>query len=74
MVCCKVMKILFVDLYFNVMDGLDIYIDDYLISELILEVMMVMLNYVCGMFFDVFEEEMVMFEKLENCDILVDDG
>lgn len=40
----QAMKTLFADPHFNVMDGLDIYIDDYSISEPIPEAMMATLN------------------------------
>lgn len=46
----KAMKTLFADPHFNVMDGLDIYIDDYSISEPIPEAMMATLNHARSLF------------------------
>jgi hypothetical protein len=48
----KAMKTLFADPHFNVMDGLDIYIDDYNISEPIPPEMMATLNQARGLLFD----------------------
>lgn len=46
----QAMKTLFADPHFNVMDGLDIYIDDYSISEPIPEAMMATLNQAKNLF------------------------
>jgi Protein of unknown function (DUF3306) len=46
----KAMKTLFADPHFNVMDGLDIYIDDYSISEPIPPEMMATLNQARALF------------------------
>lgn len=70
----KAMKTLFADPQFNVMDGLDIYIDDYSISEPIPEAMMATLNHARGLLFDTPAEETATPEKPENCDILAGDG
>lgn len=70
----KAMKTLFADPQFNVMDGLDIYIDDYSISEPIPEAMMATLNHARSLLSDAPAEETAAPEKPENCDILADDG
>lgn len=70
----KAMKTLFADPQFNVMDGLDIYIDDYSISEPIPEAMMATLNHARGLLSEAPTEETAAPEKPENCDILADDG
>lgn len=46
---CVVFKKFFVDLYFNVMDGFDIYIDDYLQFDFILFEMLCELCYMVGL-------------------------
>ncbi|HXE37340.1 MAG TPA: DUF3306 domain-containing protein [Azonexus sp.] len=70
----KAMKTLFADPQFNVMDGLDTYIDDYSISEPIPEAMMATLNHARGLLSDAPAEEATAPEKPENCDILAGDG
>ena len=70
----KAMKTLFADPHFNVMDGLDIYIDDYSISEPIPEAMMATLNHARDLLSDTPAEETATPEKPENCDILAGDG
>jgi hypothetical protein len=70
----KAMKTLFADPHFNVMDGLDIYIDDYSISESIPEAMMATLNHARTLLSDTPAEETATPEKPENCDILAVDG
>lgn len=84
----KAMKTLFADPHFNVMDGLDTYIDDYSISEPIPPEMMAMLNQ-AKILFDTPEQEngadkagsetqntsgQPDQEMLARCDILADDG
>lgn len=70
----KAMKTLFADPHFNVMDGLDIYIDDYSISEPIPEAMMATLNHARGLLFDAPEEPPAAAETAGECDILAGDG
>jgi len=70
----KAMKTLFADPHFNVMDGLDIYIDDYNISEPISEEMMKTLNHARGLLFDEPEESTSLVKTAENCDNLAVDG
>lgn len=70
----KAMKTLFADPHFNVMDGLDIYIDDYSVSDPIPAEMLASLNQARGLLFDVPEEEAVAPEKASGCDILTSDG
>lgn len=70
----KAMKTLFADPHFNVMDGLDIYIDDYSISEPIPEAMMATLNHARGLLFDTPEEPLPAAETAGECDILAADG
>lgn len=48
----KAMKALFADPHFNVMDGLDVYIEDFNISEPIPEAMMASLRHARGLLFD----------------------
>jgi hypothetical protein len=48
----KALKTLFADPQFNVMDGLDIYIDDYSIADPIPEEMLAMMNQARGLLFD----------------------
>ncbi len=78
------MKTLFADPRFNVMDGLDIYIDDYSISDPIPEAMLASLNQVRTLFGDPADEpapeavpevvELVPAESAAGCDILVGEG
>lgn len=70
----KAMKTLFADPHFNVMDGLDIYIDDYNISEPISEEMMKTLNHARGVLFDEPKESASLVKTAENCDNLAVDG
>jgi hypothetical protein len=70
----KAMKTLFSDPHFNVMDGLDIYIDDYSISEPIPEAMMATLNQARSLLFDAPDESAESPESLTGCDILTGDG
>jgi hypothetical protein len=70
----KAMKTLFADPHFNVMDGLDIYIDDYSISEPIPEAMLATLNQARGLLFDAPEEAGQAAETPAGCDILAGDG
>jgi len=70
----KAMKTLFADPHFNVMDGLDIYIEDYNISEPIPEEMMATLNHARGLLFDAPEEQGATPETPSGCDILTADG
>lgn len=48
----KALKTLFTDPHFNVMDGLDVYIEDFNISEPIPEAMLASLNQARGLLFD----------------------
>ena len=70
----KAMKTLFADPHFNVMDGLDIYIDDYSISEPIPEAMLATLNQARGLLFEAPEETGPATETPAGCDILAGDG
>ena len=70
----KAMKTLFADPHFNVMDGLDTYIDDYTISDPIPEEMLAMLNQARGLLFDVPEEHTAEGEAPAGCDILAGAG
>ncbi len=70
----KAMKTLFADPHFNVMDGLDIYIDDYSISEPIPEAMMATLQQAKELLFDQAEQTAEDPEAPANCDILTTDG
>jgi hypothetical protein len=70
----KAMKTLFADPHFNVMDGLDIYIEDYNLSEPIPEAMLATLNHARGLLSDEAQEETATLEKPEDCDILASDG
>lgn len=70
----KAMKTLFADPHFNVMDGLDIYIEDYNVSEPIPEEMLTTLNHARGLLFDVSEEQGVAPETAMDCDNLTADG
>lgn len=70
----KAMKTLFADPHFNVMDGLDTYIDDYTISDPIPEEMLAMLNQARGLLFDAPEERAAEGEAPAGCDILAGAG
>ena len=76
----KAMKTLFADPHFNVMDGLDIYIDDYSISEPIPAEMLATLNQMRVFDEASPEDESAVAEAPEpaetagNCDILTGDG
>ena len=70
----KAMKTLFADPHFNVMDGLDIYIDDYTISDPIPETMLATLTQARGLLFDAPEEAAAAAEMSASCDILAGDG
>ena len=70
----KAMKTLFADPRFNVMDGLDIYIDDYSISDPIPEAMLATLTQARGLLFDAPDEAAVAAETPASCDILAGDG
>jgi len=70
----KAMKTLFADPHFNIMDGLDIYIDDYSISDPIPPEMLASLNQARGLLFDVPEEAAAKPESAADCDILAGDG
>ena len=79
----KAMKTLFADPHFNVMDGLDIYIDDYSISEPIPAEMLATLNQM-RVFDEASPEDasavadapepLEAVEAAGNCDILTGDG
>lgn len=74
----QAMKTLFADPHFNIMDGLDIYIDDYSISEPIPEAMMATLNHARGLLFDApdgeAEAQAPEDRAAAGCDILTADG
>jgi Protein of unknown function (DUF3306) len=70
----KAMKTLFSDPHFNVMDGLDIYIDDYSISDPIPEEMLASLEHAKGLLFDPPEQENEAAEIAADSDILSADG
>lgn len=70
----KALKTLFADPHFNVMDGLDIYIDDYSISEPIPEAMMATLQQAKELLFDAPEQTSEDPHTPANCDILTTDG
>jgi hypothetical protein len=70
----KALKTLFADPQFNVMDGLDIYIDDYSVSEPIPEAMMATLKHARGLLFEAPENEEGPAETPAQCDILAVDG
>lgn len=70
----KALKTLFADPQFNVMDGLDVYIDDYSVSEPIPEAMMATLNHARGLLFESPEAPEVAAETPAQCDILAGDG
>ena len=70
----KAMKTLFADPHFNVMDGLDIYIDDYTISDPIPEAMLATLTQARGLLFDATEEAAGAVETPAGCDILAGEG
>jgi len=70
----KAMKTLFSDPHFNVMDGLDIYIDDYSISDPIPEEMLASLEHAKGLLFDAPEQENEATETAADSDILSTDG
>ncbi len=70
----KAMKTLFADPHFNVMDGLDIYIDDYSISEPIPDEMMALLNQTRSQFETPEEAPVAALETDEDCDKLTADG
>jgi hypothetical protein len=70
----KAMKTLFADPQFNIMDGLDIYIDDYSISEPIPAAMLASLNQARGLLFDAPEATSSENEPAAECDILANAG
>ena len=70
----KAMKTLFADPQFNVMDGLDIYIDDYSISEPIPPEMMATLNHAKTLFETPEAEAEPETLAVKDCDILAADG
>ena len=70
----KAMKTLFSDPHFNVMDGLDIYIEDYNLSEPIPEEMMATLNQARTLLFDDVEAPVAESVAPEGCDILAANG
>lgn len=70
----KAMKTLFADPHFNVMDGLDIYIDDYSISEAIPAEMLASLNQMRSFVEKEVEKPVPEAEAAIECDILAGDG
>lgn len=70
----KAMKTLFADPHFNVMDGLDVYIEDFNLSEPIPDAMMMTLNHARGLLYDAPEDQGGAAGTEERCDILAADG
>lgn len=70
----KAMKTLFADPQFNVMDGLDIYIDDYSISESIPEAMLASLNQMRALAATPGADPEPVPETAADCDILAAAG
>lgn len=71
----QAMKTLFADPHFNVMDGLDIYIDDYSLADPIPEDMLATLNQARGLLFDQpGETPAEVPASPADCDILAGDG
>lgn len=70
----QAMKTLFADPHFNVMDGLDIYIDDYSISEPIPAAMMATLNHAKTLFETPAEPPPAPGESHTDCDNLTGAG
>lgn len=70
----KAMKTLFADPHFNVMDGLDIYIDDYSISEPIPEAMLATMQHLQTLTQDAEPESGPLAEPAPERDILADAG
>jgi len=70
----KAMKTLFAEPHFNVMDGLDIYIDDYNISEPIPEAMLAGMRQMQTLSETPVEPVEPAVEALADCDILAADG
>ena len=70
----KAMKTLFADPHFNMMDGLDTYIEDYNLSEPIPEAMLATLNHARGLLFDAPEAAGEGAETPMDSDNLAADG
>lgn len=71
----QAMKTLFADPHFNVMDGLDVYIDDYSLADPIPESMLATLNQARGLLFDTPDEAAPTApESPADCDILASAG
>lgn len=70
----KAMKTLFADPHFNVMDGLDIYIDDYSISEPIPEAMLATMQHLQTLTQDAEPESTPLAEPAPERDILAEAG
>ena len=70
----KAMKTLFAEPHFNVMDGLDIYIDDYNISEPIPAAMLAGMRQMQALWETPVESAEPAVAALDSCDILAGDG
>jgi hypothetical protein len=70
----KAMKTLFADPHFNVMDGLDIYIDDYSISEPIPEAMLATLRHMQTLTEETLPEDAPLPAPAADCDNLAEAG
>jgi hypothetical protein len=70
----KALKTLFADPHFNVMDGLDIYIDDYSVADPIPEEMLAMMNQARGLLFDEAPATEEPVQAVAPCDNLTGAG
>lgn len=70
----KAMKTLFADPQFNVMDGLDIYIGDYSVSEAIPEEMLAGMSQMRTLLETPAESDVPVANSAVDCDILAADG
>jgi Protein of unknown function (DUF3306) len=70
----KALRTLFADPRFNVMDGLDIYIDDYSVADPIPEEMLAMMNQARGLLFDEAPPTEDPVQAVAGCDNLSDPG
>lgn len=70
----QAMKKLFADPHFNVMDGLDVYIDDYSIADPIPEEMLAALNQARSLLFDEPPPASPAVEAAADCDNLAGAG
>ncbi len=70
----QAMKTLFADPRFNVMDGLDVYIDDYSLPDPIPAAMLASLNQARGLLFEAPEPPDAQDPPAGECDILTNAG